>query len=99
MVQLSPDTDTIGYWVEDHYNKKVYKYCSGYHYDDPTIVGFSHTHFSGNGKTLKIKVENQSVENVHIKEAKLNGKKLETPFVKYSELIGEGEMVLKMKKN
>jgi predicted alpha-1,2-mannosidase len=49
MVQLSPDTDTIGYWEEDHYNKKVYEYCAGYQYDDPTIVGFSHTHFSGTG--------------------------------------------------
>ncbi|MCD4736868.1 MAG: GH92 family glycosyl hydrolase [Bacteroidales bacterium] len=49
MVQLSPDTDTIGYWEDDHYNKKVYEYCAGYQYDDPTIVGFSHTHFSGTG--------------------------------------------------
>jgi len=51
MVQLSPDTDTIGYWDEenDRYNKKVYEYCAGYQYDDPTIVGFSHTHFSGTG--------------------------------------------------
>lgn len=51
MVQLSPDTDTIGYWDEEynHYNKKVYEYCAGYQYDDPTIVGFSHTHFSGTG--------------------------------------------------
>ena len=49
MVQLSPDTDTIGYWDGDHYNKKVYEYCAGYQYDDPTIVGFSHTHFSGTG--------------------------------------------------
>ena len=49
MVQLSPDTDTIGYWDKDHYNKKTYEYCAGYQYDDPTIVGFSHTHFSGTG--------------------------------------------------
>ncbi len=49
MVQLSPDTDTIGYWDDGHYNKKVYEYCAGYQYDDPTIVGFSHTHFSGTG--------------------------------------------------
>jgi len=49
MVQLSPDTDTIGYWDEDQYNKKVYEYCAGYQFDDPTIVGFSHTHFSGTG--------------------------------------------------
>jgi putative alpha-1,2-mannosidase len=52
-----------------------------------------------NGKTLKIKVENQSPENVQVKEVRLNWKVLETPFVKFSELIGGGEMVLKMKKN
>lgn len=49
MVQLSPDTDTIGYWDDGQYNKKVYEYCAGYQYDDATIVGFSHTHFSGTG--------------------------------------------------
>jgi predicted alpha-1,2-mannosidase len=49
MVQLSPDTDTIPYETEGHYNPDVYKYCAGYQYDDKTIVGFSHTHFSGTG--------------------------------------------------
>lgn len=48
-VQLSPDTDTIPYAVNGRYNPDVYKYCAGYQYDDPTIVGFSHTHFSGTG--------------------------------------------------
>lgn len=48
-IQLSPDTDTIPYAVEGQYNPDVYKYCAGYQYDDPTIVGFSHTHFSGTG--------------------------------------------------
>ncbi|WP_374163532.1 GH92 family glycosyl hydrolase [Arcticibacter sp. MXS-1] len=48
-VQLSPDTDTIPYEMNGKYNKTVYKYCAGYQYDDPTIVGFSHTHFSGTG--------------------------------------------------
>jgi predicted alpha-1,2-mannosidase len=48
-VQLSPDTDTISYEVNGRYNPDVYKYCAGYQYDDPTIVGFSHTHFSGTG--------------------------------------------------
>ncbi|MFW6225139.1 MAG: glycoside hydrolase family 92 protein, partial [Bacteroidota bacterium] len=38
MVQLSPDTDVFG-WDR----------CAGYHYSDSTIVGFSHTHFSGTG--------------------------------------------------
>jgi len=49
MVQLSPDTDTVSYEKEGKYNGEVYAYCSGYQYDDPTIVGFSHTHFSGTG--------------------------------------------------
>ena len=49
MVQLSPDTDTIPFAVNGKYNPDVYKYCAGYQYDDPTIVGFSHTHFSGTG--------------------------------------------------
>lgn len=48
-VQLSPDTDTIPYAVDGKYTGTVYKYCAGYQYDDPTIVGFSHTHFSGTG--------------------------------------------------
>jgi predicted alpha-1,2-mannosidase len=38
MVQLSPDTGTSGW---DH--------CSGYHRDDTSILGFSHTHLSGTG--------------------------------------------------
>ncbi|MGA3092374.1 MAG: GH92 family glycosyl hydrolase [Terriglobales bacterium] len=38
MVQLSPDTG-LGDW--DH--------CSGYHYSDTSIMGFSHTHLSGTG--------------------------------------------------
>ncbi|HYK75971.1 MAG TPA: GH92 family glycosyl hydrolase [Daejeonella sp.] len=48
-VQLSPETDTIPYATNGKYNKDVYKYCAGYQYDDKTIVGFSHTHFSGTG--------------------------------------------------
>jgi len=38
MVQLSPDT----------YNKG-WDWCSGYHYSDNSIMGFSHTHLSGTG--------------------------------------------------
>lgn len=49
MVQLSPDTDTALYSYGQGYNKEVYRYCSGYQYDDPTIVGFSHTHLHGTG--------------------------------------------------
>lgn len=38
MVQLSPDT-----------RKDSWDGCSGYHYSDQTIMGFSHTHLSGTG--------------------------------------------------
>ena len=48
-VQLSPETDTIAYSSNGKYNGDVYKYCAGYQYEDKTIVGFSHTHFSGTG--------------------------------------------------
>ena len=48
-VQLSPDTDQQPHNISGKYNKDAYKYCAGYNYDDQTIVGFSHTHFSGTG--------------------------------------------------
>ena len=38
MVQLSPDTG-LSKW----------EHCSGYHYDDKAILGFSHNHLSGTG--------------------------------------------------
>lgn len=43
MVQLSPDTDT-GCEI-----RECYDHAAGYRHDDPTIQGFSHTHFSGAG--------------------------------------------------
>ncbi|UOG76269.1 GH92 family glycosyl hydrolase [Hymenobacter tibetensis] len=49
MVQLSPDTDTLSYELNGKYNPRMYEYCAGYQYADKTIVGFSHTHFSGTG--------------------------------------------------
>jgi predicted alpha-1,2-mannosidase len=43
MVQLSPDTDT------SCEIRKCYGHAAGYRHGDPTIQGFSHTHFSGAG--------------------------------------------------
>src|ERR1700759_2556607 len=43
MVQLSPDTDT------SCEIRACYGHAAGYRYEDPTIQGFSHTHFSGAG--------------------------------------------------
>lgn len=48
-IQLSPDSDTLSYEFNGKYNGDVYRYCAGYKYEDRTIVGFSHTHFSGTG--------------------------------------------------
>ncbi len=48
-VQLSPDTDQQPHNIGGKYNKDAYRYCAGYQYDDRSIVGFSHTHFSGTG--------------------------------------------------
>lgn len=49
IVQLSPDTDTIPHNINGVYQPRAYEYCAGYQYADKTIVGFSHTHFSGTG--------------------------------------------------
>ena len=42
MVQLSPDTRIQP-------RKEAYGWAAGYRYDDRSLVGFSHTHFSGTG--------------------------------------------------
>ena len=42
MVQLSPDTQIRHF-------KQSYKWAAGYRHEDTTILGFSHTHFSGAG--------------------------------------------------
>ena len=49
MVQLSPETNQQAMFIDGKYNPDTYKYCSGYQYNDETIFGFSHTHFSGTG--------------------------------------------------
>ena len=47
MVQLSPDTAAVSRGVDPQ--PEIYKHSAGYHYDDNSIIGFSHTHFSGTG--------------------------------------------------
>lgn len=42
MVQLSPDTQVRHF-------KQSYPWAAGYRYEDDSILGFSHTHFSGTG--------------------------------------------------
>ena len=61
-VQLSPDTRR-GNWDA----------CSGYHYSDSTILGFSHTHLSGTGCIDLAHL----LDNETIKEAELQYKPAE----------------------
>jgi predicted alpha-1,2-mannosidase len=42
MVQLSPETD-VRFW------RQSFPWAAGYKYEDSTILGFAHTHFSGTG--------------------------------------------------
>jgi predicted alpha-1,2-mannosidase len=42
MVQLSPDTQVRHF-------RQSYPWAAGYRYEDDSILGFSHTHFSGSG--------------------------------------------------
>ncbi|CAN5495269.1 GH92 family glycosyl hydrolase [soil metagenome] len=42
MVQLSPDTEVKPF-------RQSYKWAAGYRHEDESILGFSHTHFSGAG--------------------------------------------------
>ena len=42
MVQLSPDTQIRHF-------RQSYKWAAGYRYEDTSLLGFSHTHFSGAG--------------------------------------------------
>lgn len=42
MIQLSPDTAMPDF-------KHAYKWAAGYQYGDGSLLGFSHTHFSGSG--------------------------------------------------
>ncbi|MHC5157175.1 MAG: GH92 family glycosyl hydrolase [Planctomycetota bacterium] len=47
-------------------------------------------------KTFKIKAENNSVKNVYIQSAKLNGKPLNRPWITHNELISGGILKLVM---
>src|SRR3954468_13576223 len=42
MIQLSPDTQVRPF-------RQSYPWAAGYRYEDDSILGFSHTHFSGAG--------------------------------------------------
>ncbi len=50
MVQLSPQTNFEAMFNDNGtYNSETYEYCAGYQHRDSTIIGFTHTNFSGTG--------------------------------------------------
>ena len=75
MVQLSPDTRLHG-WDG----------CSGYHYSDKKIYGFSHTHLSGTGCSDYGDILLMPT----VGKVQFSNKKYSSPFKKESEKAGAG---------
>ncbi|MCL3780651.1 glycoside hydrolase family 92 protein [Prolixibacteraceae bacterium JC049] len=63
MIQLSPDNGTSGW-----------DWCSGYHYSDSLIAGFSHLHLSGTGigdlADISVMPTNKEIAEKHFEEGK-----------------------------
>jgi predicted alpha-1,2-mannosidase len=49
-----------------------------------------------NGKTLRIEAKNQSEKNVYVSKVELNGKVLDTPFIKHSDIVNGGVLTFHM---
>lgn len=75
MVQLSPDTRLTG-WDG----------CSGYHYSDSVIYGFSHTHLSGTGCSDLADI----LIAPTVGKPKLDNKLYSSPFRKKTEIARAG---------
>jgi len=50
----------------------------------------------GNGKHFEVKAENLSVQNIYIQMASLNGAPYTRSFIKHSDIMKGGELVLTM---
>ncbi len=50
----------------------------------------------GKGKTLNIKVNNQSDQNVYVQKLLLNGKPVSTLFLTHADLMAGGELIFFM---
>jgi predicted alpha-1,2-mannosidase len=77
MVQLSPDTRIDGSWDG----------CSGYHYSDSVIYGFSHTHLSGTGVSDYGDV---MLMPIPLEKASTKPKDYSSPFSHANEKAGAG---------
>jgi predicted alpha-1,2-mannosidase len=75
MVQLSPDTRLTG-WDG----------CSGYHYSDSVVYGFSHTHLSGTG----VSDYGDILLMPTVGKPKMNNRDYSSPFSKKSEKAAAG---------
>jgi len=49
-----------------------------------------------NGKTLTIKANNQSKDNVHIQSVSINGKQIENHLLSHQDLMNGGELIFEM---
>lgn len=85
MVQLSPDTRIDGSWDG----------CSGYHYDDKIIYGFSHTHLNGTGCTDFGDIMLMPIMG----EPTLNPKEYGSPFSHSKEKAAAGFYSVKLDKH
>ena len=53
----------------------------------------------GNGRKFTILADNNSAENIYVKSATLNGRKLSTPFITYDDIVAGGTLRLSMTPN
>ena len=51
-----------------------------------------------NGKTFTIKAVNQGPDNIYVRKAELNGKKLDRPWITHNEIMNGGSLVFYMSK-
>jgi predicted alpha-1,2-mannosidase len=76
-----------------------YPVCPGsdlYYFGSPSVLS-AEIHLE-NGKTLIIKTVNQSDKNIYIQKITLNGKTINSSFIKHSEIINGGELIYFMGK-
>lgn len=50
-----------------------------------------------NGKTLTVKANQQTTENIYVKSVTINGKKLEGNLLKHSDIMNGGEIIFEMR--
>lgn len=80
MIQLSPDTRGAGDWDG----------CSGYHYSDNVIRGFSHTHLSGTGCDDWCDILVMPVTGFNAAEDDIDIKNYASPFSHQNESAAPG---------